>query len=104
MAKLLASEATWHATEATFATFGGFAFAREYDICQGIRHRAQMARGPSLPDRADLDQPDPRLSRPARLGDAAVVLSAAAAIRRTGRFDAEQEGIRTPQTRYRHVC
>ena len=37
MAKLLASEATWHAAEATFATFGGFAFA-------GIRHRAQMAR------------------------------------------------------------
>jgi acyl-CoA dehydrogenase len=32
MAKLLASEATWHAAEATFATYGGFAFAREYDI------------------------------------------------------------------------
>ena len=32
MAKLLASEATWHAAEATFATFGGFAFAKEYDI------------------------------------------------------------------------
>jgi acyl-CoA dehydrogenase len=32
MAKLLASEATWHAADATFATFGGFAFAKEYDI------------------------------------------------------------------------
>jgi len=32
MAKLLASEATWHAAEATFATYGGFAFAKEYDI------------------------------------------------------------------------
>ena len=41
---------------------------------QGIRHRAQMARGAHLPDRADLDQPDPRLYRPARPGDAAVVL------------------------------
>jgi len=32
MAKLLASEASWHAAEACFQTFGGFAFAREYDI------------------------------------------------------------------------
>jgi len=32
MAKLLASEACWHAAEACFQTFGGFAFAREYDI------------------------------------------------------------------------
>jgi acyl-CoA dehydrogenase len=32
MAKLLASEATWHAADATFATYGGFAFAKEYDI------------------------------------------------------------------------
>jgi acyl-CoA dehydrogenase len=32
MAKLLASEAGWHAAEATMATYGGFAFAREYDI------------------------------------------------------------------------
>jgi acyl-CoA dehydrogenase len=32
MAKLLASEAGWHAAEATMTTFGGFAFAREYDI------------------------------------------------------------------------
>src|SRR5271169_177921 len=32
MAKLLASEAGWHAAEAAMQTYGGFAFAREYDI------------------------------------------------------------------------
>lgn len=32
IAKLLASEATWHAAEATMQTFGGFGFAQEYDI------------------------------------------------------------------------
>jgi alkylation response protein AidB-like acyl-CoA dehydrogenase len=32
MAKLLASEASWRAAEACFQSFGGFAFAREYDI------------------------------------------------------------------------
>ena len=31
-AKLLSSEAAWHAAEACFQTYGGFAFAREYDI------------------------------------------------------------------------
>jgi acyl-CoA dehydrogenase len=32
MAKLLASEASWHAAEACMQTHGGFAFAREYDV------------------------------------------------------------------------
>jgi alkylation response protein AidB-like acyl-CoA dehydrogenase len=32
MAKLLASEASWHAAEACMQTFGGFGFAREYDV------------------------------------------------------------------------
>ena len=32
MARLLASEAAWHSAEACFETFGGFAFAKEYDI------------------------------------------------------------------------
>ncbi len=32
MAKMLASEAAWHAGDSCFQTFGGFAFAREYDI------------------------------------------------------------------------
>ncbi len=32
IAKLLASEAAWHAGEACMQTFGGFAAAREYDV------------------------------------------------------------------------
>jgi acyl-CoA dehydrogenase len=32
IAKLLASEATWHAAEAAMQTHGGFGFAQEYDI------------------------------------------------------------------------
>jgi acyl-CoA dehydrogenase len=32
MAKLLASEATWHSAEAAMQTHGGFGFAQEYDI------------------------------------------------------------------------
>jgi acyl-CoA dehydrogenase len=32
IAKLLASEATWKAAEATLQTYGGFGFAQEYDI------------------------------------------------------------------------
>jgi acyl-CoA dehydrogenase len=32
MARLLTAEASWNAAEACFETFGGFAFAREYDI------------------------------------------------------------------------
>ena len=31
-AKLLASEATWHAAEAAMQTHGGFSYATEYDI------------------------------------------------------------------------
>jgi len=32
MAKLLASEATWHAADSTLQTHGGFGYAQEYDI------------------------------------------------------------------------
>mgnify|MGYP003571058773 FL=1 len=32
IAKMLASEAAWHAAEACFTAHGGFAFAREYHI------------------------------------------------------------------------
>ena len=32
IAKLLASEAAWHAGEACMQTHGGFAYAREYDV------------------------------------------------------------------------
>jgi hypothetical protein len=51
MAKLPTSEAAWHAVEATFAVYDGFAFAKQYDI------EPECAR-PALPNRADLDQPD----------------------------------------------
>ena len=33
----MASEGSWHAAEAWFETFGGFAFAREYDIERKFR-------------------------------------------------------------------
>jgi alkylation response protein AidB-like acyl-CoA dehydrogenase len=32
LAKLLASDAAWHAAEACMQTFGGFGYAREYDV------------------------------------------------------------------------
>jgi len=32
MAKMLASEAAWHAAEACIQTHGGFGFAKEYDV------------------------------------------------------------------------
>jgi acyl-CoA dehydrogenase len=32
MAKMLAADASWHAGEATMQTFGGFAFAKEYEV------------------------------------------------------------------------
>ncbi|HEY6509876.1 MAG TPA: acyl-CoA dehydrogenase family protein, partial [Vicinamibacterales bacterium] len=32
LAKLLSSEAAWHAAEACMQTHGGFGFAREYDV------------------------------------------------------------------------
>jgi acyl-CoA dehydrogenase len=32
IAKMLASEATWHAADACLQTHGGFGFAREYDV------------------------------------------------------------------------
>lgn len=37
MAKLLAADAAWEAANATMQTFGGFAFAREYDIERKFR-------------------------------------------------------------------
>ncbi|MDX1711545.1 MAG: acyl-CoA dehydrogenase family protein [Rhodovibrionaceae bacterium] len=37
MAKLLASEASWHAAEACVQTFGGFGFAEEYDVERKFR-------------------------------------------------------------------
>src|SRR6266567_7773155 len=54
-----------------------------------------MARGADLPDRPDLDQPDPRLYRPARARHAAVVLGPpskfrSAAMRRKFPFDRDK--------------
>jgi len=46
MAKLLASEAAWHAGEACMQTFGGFAFAREYDIERKWRETRLMQIAP----------------------------------------------------------
>jgi acyl-CoA dehydrogenase len=43
MSRLLASEAAWHAAEICFETFGGFAFAKEYDIERKWRE-ARLAR------------------------------------------------------------
>ena len=48
---------------------------RRLRLRRGIRHRAQVPRDAALPDRADLDQPDPVLSRRARARPAAVVLT-----------------------------
>jgi len=43
MARLLSAEAAWHAADSCFDTFGGFAFAREYDIERKWRE-ARLAR------------------------------------------------------------
>ncbi len=43
MARLLSAEAAWHAAETCFDTFGGFAFATEYDIERKWRE-ARLAR------------------------------------------------------------
>ena len=70
MAKLLASEASWEAANACLNTHGGFGFAEEYDVERKFReNRLYIAR-------ADPQQPDPRLHRPARPRDAEVVLIA----------------------------
>ena len=37
MAKMLAADASWEAANACFQTFGGFAFAREYDVERKFR-------------------------------------------------------------------
>ena len=46
MAKMLASEAAWHAGEACMQTFGGFSFAREYDIERKWRETRLMQIAP----------------------------------------------------------
>jgi acyl-CoA dehydrogenase len=46
MAKMLASEASWHAGEACMQTFGGFSYAREYDIERKWRETRLMQIAP----------------------------------------------------------
>jgi acyl-CoA dehydrogenase len=46
MAKLLASEAAWHAAEACMQTHGGFGFAREYDVERKWRETRLMQIAP----------------------------------------------------------
>ncbi len=69
IAKLLASEAAWKAADTCDADL------RRLRLRAGIRDRAQVAGGAAVPDRADLDQPDPGLCRPARAGHAAILLT-----------------------------
>ena len=46
MAKMLASEASWHAAEACMQTHGGFSFAREYDVERKWRETRLMQIAP----------------------------------------------------------
>ena len=46
MAKMLASEAAWAAAEACMQTFGGFAFATEYDVERKWRETRLMQTAP----------------------------------------------------------
>jgi acyl-CoA dehydrogenase len=46
MAKLLASEAAWHAAEAALQTHGGFGFAKEYDVERKWRETRLMQIAP----------------------------------------------------------
>ena len=70
LAKLLASEAVACRRYRD-------ADARRLRLRAGIRHRAEMARDPHFPDRADLHQSDSQLSGAARAWHAAVVLTPA---------------------------
>jgi alkylation response protein AidB-like acyl-CoA dehydrogenase len=71
MAKLLASQASWSAANACVTAFGGYAFAREFDVERKFRE------GEATRDRARQQQHDPGLHRPANPRHAEVVLTAA---------------------------
>ena len=49
IAKLLSSEAAWHAAEACLQTHGGFGFARDYDVERKWRETRLMQIAPDLP-------------------------------------------------------
>jgi alkylation response protein AidB-like acyl-CoA dehydrogenase len=50
MAKMMAADAAWNAAEACFQTFGGFAFAREYDIERKWREVRLLKTAPISPN------------------------------------------------------
>jgi alkylation response protein AidB-like acyl-CoA dehydrogenase len=50
MAKMMAADAGWNAAEACFQTFGGFAFAREYDIERKWREIRLLKTAPISPN------------------------------------------------------
>lgn len=50
MAKMMAADAGWNAAEACFQTFGGFAFAREYDIERKWREVRLLKTAPISPN------------------------------------------------------
>jgi acyl-CoA dehydrogenase len=50
MAKMLSADAGWNAAEACFQTFGGFAFAREYDIERKWREVRLLKTAPISPN------------------------------------------------------
>jgi len=50
MAKKMAADAAWNAAEACFQTFGGFAFAREYDIERKWREVRLLKTAPISPN------------------------------------------------------
>jgi len=70
-AKLLASQAAWAAGNAAMDTFGGYAYAKEFDIERKFRETRLF------PHRASEQQPRARVHRGARARSAALVLMGA---------------------------
>jgi len=50
MAKLLTGDAAWNAAEACMQTFGGFGFAREYDVERKWREARLYRTAPISPN------------------------------------------------------
>ena len=46
MAKLLASEASWEAADVCMSTYGGYGFAREYDVERKFRETRLLVAAP----------------------------------------------------------
>ena len=65
MAKLLASQAAWEAANACLDAYGGYGFARDYDVERKFREDQTLHNG------AGEQQPGAELHRPERPGHAA---------------------------------